>query len=104
MKFRGLRLHIVLIACALVIAVGFGAREFVFGRHMNKVVEQEFAELPGVEAVQLHHRGSSVEVALRIGPAADFPSLYIKAAALAEQRFGSGGDVIIEDNRDEVLD
>lgn len=103
MKFRGFRIHIILIACALVIAVGFGARELVFGRHVNKVVSQQFTELPGVEAVQFHERGSGTEVVLVVGHAPDFPSLYTKAAALATERFGSDAVVTIEDDRDEGL-
>lgn len=103
MKFRGFRLHIIVIACVVVIAVGFGAREFVFGRHMNKVVVSEFADLPGVEAVQLHDRGSGTDVSLRLGPEADFAALYPKASALATEKFGSDAALIIEDDRTEML-
>lgn len=104
MKVWGYKVHIILITCVVIIAVGFGANKFVYGRHVTETLERDFAALPGVVAAQLHDRDQKTVVSLRVENVADFPSLYKQASEMANARLGrDAADVLIDDDRNDDL-
>lgn len=103
MTFRGYKIHIILITCVVIIAIGFSAQKFVYGRHVTETLERDFAALAGVEAAELTSRGEQTDVLLHVTRVPDFPSLYRQALRLATERLQNGGEIVVADERNEAL-
>lgn len=105
MKFRGYRIHIILITCALIVAIGFSAQRFVYGRHVHASIVADFKHIDGVDAVELIERGKYTDVALTVESVPDFLSLYNEASQLSRERLGEkSGEIVIYDTRTPELE
>lgn len=104
MTFRGYKLHVILITCALIIIVGFGAQRFVYGRHVTASLERDFSAVAGVQAVDLLRRGEHTDVTVTVGMVPDFQQLYKEVEQLAFDRLGpEAGDIVVKDARTVAL-
>lgn len=104
MTFRGYKLHVILITCALIIIVGFGAQRFVYGRHVTASLEREFSAIAGVNVVDLQRRGNHTDVVFTVNMVPDFQQFYKEVQLVAGERLGEElGEIIVNDARTEAL-
>lgn len=104
MTFRGYRIHIILIAFAVCLAVALGVQRLAHSQRVVAPLERAFMDIPGVTAVALVASGSSTDVVLEVDPAADIGSAYRAAQAAAAKHLGAGlGRVVLADERTPAL-
>lgn len=100
MNFRGYRLHVVALACAVVVVLGLGVRHIVYSRHVVAPLERDFAAIEGVADATVTQRSGQTDIVLTVEPVDDLPRLYKEAETLREQRLAdSSARIIIKDRR-----
>lgn len=102
MTFRGYRLHIIVIACVLLVTIGLGVRHLVYGQRIIGPLERDFASIDGVSEAMLEQRGDHTDIVLTIGPIEDLARVYREAETLRDERL-PGARLILKDERNESL-
>lgn len=104
MTFRGYRLHVIIVTCVILVAVGLSVKQLVYSQRVVGPLERDFASIDGVAEAALEQRGDYMDVILTLEPVYDLPRLYKEAEALRDDRLGSAaGRIVLKDRRNEAL-
>lgn len=104
MTFKGYRLHIIVLACALIVTIGLGARHIAYGQRVIGPLERDFAALNGVIEARVEQRGEHTDIILTLGAVDDLEKFYSEAEMLRDERLASARLVLKDDRTDSLID
>lgn len=104
MTFRGYRLHVIIMACVVLVAVGLGVQQLVYSQRVVGPLERDFAAINGVTGATLERFGSRTDVVLTLEQVDDLSRVYKEAEDLRDDRLAPmAGNIILKDNRTKAL-